>query len=68
MIWDLINIAWLLEPDWVPSDLVATPGLDNERRWVPRAADATHPMREAYAVARDAVFGDLFATLARALA
>lgn len=64
VIWDLICIAWLLDPGWVPSELVATPGLSDERRWVARPASP--PMREAHAVARDAVFGDFFATLARA--
>jgi purine nucleosidase len=64
VIWDVINIAWLLNPDWVPSGLVPTPGLSDERRWVTRP-DAP-PMREAYAVARDAVFGDFFETLKRA--
>jgi purine nucleosidase len=64
VIWDVINIAWLLNPDWVPSSLVPTPALNHERRWVPRAA--AHPMREAQAIARDAIFGDFFATLRRA--
>jgi len=64
VIWDVINIAWLLDPVWVPSSLVSTPALDDERRWVARP-DA-HPMREAHAVARDAIFGDFFATLRRA--
>jgi purine nucleosidase len=65
VIWDVIVIAWLLNPDWVPSTLVPTPGLDGERRWVGREEGAV-PMREGYAVARDAVFGDFFETLARA--
>ena len=64
VIWDLINIAWLLNPDWVPSDLVRTPRLLPDRRWSP---DATrHPMREAYAVRRDAIFLDLFGKIAQA--
>lgn len=66
VIWDLINIAWLLNPDWVPSELVPTPTLDDERRWVRRPSEAASPMREAYAVARDAIFADLFSTLVRA--
>jgi purine nucleosidase len=64
VIWDVINIAWLLNPDWVPSSLVSTPALDDERRWV--ACPGAHPMREAHAVARDAIFGDFFTTLRRA--
>jgi inosine-uridine nucleoside N-ribohydrolase len=65
VIWDLIDIAWLLDPDWVPSGLVATPALGDDRRWLPPRAGAP-PMREAHAVARDAIFGDFFATLLRA--
>jgi inosine-uridine nucleoside N-ribohydrolase len=64
VIWDVINIAWLLNPDWVPSTIVDTPGLSDERRWIARP-DA-HPMREAHAVARDSIFGDFFETLKRA--
>ena len=64
VIWDVINIAWLLNPDWVPSGLVSTPGLSDDRRWVVR--DDAPLMREAYAVARDAIFGDFFETLKRA--
>jgi len=64
VMWDLINIAWLLNPDWVPSELVATPGLDDERRWTRHAGAPL--MREAYAVARDAIFADFFETLKRA--
>jgi inosine-uridine nucleoside N-ribohydrolase len=65
VIWDLINIAWLLNPDWVPSHLVPTPILTEDRRWTARG-EASPPMREAYAVARDAIFGDFFETLKRA--
>lgn len=57
VIWDLINIAWLLRPEWVPSDIVRTPRLRPDRRW---AHDPSRPpMREAYAVQRDAIFADL---------
>jgi purine nucleosidase len=61
VMWDLIVLAWLLDPGWVPSDLLPTPGLSDDRRWLARP-DAP-PMREAYAVARDAIFGDFFQAL-----
>lgn len=61
VIWDLINIAWLIEPGWVPSTLVRTPVLDDARRW--QQAPGRHLMREAYAVNRDAVFADFFRAL-----
>ncbi len=66
VMWDLINIAWLLNADWVPSALAPTPGLSDERRWVAR--NEAPPMREGYAVARDAIFGDVFETMKRASA
>ena len=65
VMWDLINFAWLLNPDWVPSTLVPTPALGDDRRWVVRTESAL-PMREAYAVDRDAIFRDFFETLRRA--
>ena len=61
VIWDVINIAWMINPQWVPSDLVRTPRLDADRRWQPDAA--RHLMREAYGVQRDAIFNDLFGKL-----
>ncbi|MDE1950075.1 MAG: nucleoside hydrolase [Burkholderiales bacterium] len=64
VIWDLIDFAWLMNPQWVPSEIVATPRLGDDRRW--QAEKGRPPMREAYGVARDAIFGDFFAKLARA--
>jgi len=64
VMWDLINVAWLINPAWVPSDIVPTPVLGSDRRWA--RAEGRHPMREAHAVARDAIFRDLFAKLATA--
>lgn len=64
VMWDMINIAWLLNPAWVPSEIVATPVLAEDRRW--QHAAGRPPMREAYAVARNAVFADFFERLATA--
>ena len=64
VIWDLINIAWLLNPAWVPSDIVTTPLLGPDLRWQHHVGRP--PMREAYAVARDAVFADFYQRLATA--
>lgn len=62
VIWDLICVAWLLDPAWVPTDLVRTPGLGDDLCWQP--GDAHRPwMREAWTVDRDAIFGDLFSRL-----
>lgn len=64
VIWDLICVAWLLDPAWVPSELVRAPRLDAQRRWQPDSH--RHLMREAHAVQRDAIFNDFFARLAGA--
>jgi purine nucleosidase len=64
VIWDLIVIAWLLNADWVPSTLVPTPAIGDDRRWTAR--EHALPMREAHGVDRDAVFGDFFEALTRA--
>lgn len=64
VIWDIICIAWLLEPDWLPSTLVRTPRLDADRRW--QADGSRHLMREAHGVQRDAIFADFLARLPRA--
>ena len=62
VIWDLVCIAWVLNPQWLPSTLVRAPLLDGGRRW--QHPPGRHWMREAHAVDRDAIFNDLFAKLA----
>lgn len=61
IIWDMITVAWLIEPRWVPTELVPTPRLDEELRWA--AGDVAAAMRQARAVDRDAVFRDFFRKL-----
>lgn len=61
VIWDVICIAWLLNPEWVPSELVRTPRLGDDMRW--RADTGRHLMREGCAVQRDAIFNDFFSKL-----
>lgn len=60
VMWDLINVAWCVEPDWLSTHVVPAPGLGSDLRWVPGAG---HPLREATGIARDAVFVDLFRVL-----
>jgi inosine-uridine nucleoside N-ribohydrolase len=62
VMWDMINVAWVIEPSWVPTQLVPTPSLDSELSWVPRPG--AHEMREAFAVDRDEVFRDFYRKLA----
>lgn len=64
IIWDVINIAWLLNPEWVPSHLVHSPILTNDLYY--RRDDSRHLMREAYGCNRDEIFRDFFTKLNKA--
>jgi purine nucleosidase len=61
VLWDVGAVAWLVNPEWVPSALVHSPLLTSEGTWShdPRR----HLIREALWVDRDAVFADLFRKL-----
>jgi hypothetical protein len=63
IIWDLVNVAWVLEPRWLSTGLVPTPSLGRDLRWEHAGPDR-HLMREAWGVDRDAVYADLFRVLA----
>ena len=58
VIWDLINIAWLMNPSWVPTELLRAPRFGDDTYWH-HDPDNRHWMREAYAIDRDAIFLDL---------
>lgn len=58
VIWDIICVAWLLQPAWVPSGLVGTPRLGDDLCWAPDPGRP--PMREAHSVQRDAIFTAFF--------
>ena len=58
VIWDVINIAWMLDASWVPSQIVPSPTLNDELYW--NREKESFPMREAYGVNRDAIFHDFF--------
>ena len=59
IVWDLINIAWLLNPDWVPTEIVTAPILADDKRWY-RSPSNPHIIREAFDVNRDAIYRDFF--------
>ena len=61
VIWDIINIAWLINPDWVPTYLTTSPVLDDGLFW--RKDPARHMMREAHDVQRDEIFLNFFDAL-----
>ena len=61
IIWDLINVAWLLDREWVPTITTTTPHLDDDLYWRP---DPDGPvMLEAVSIDRDAIFHDLIVKL-----
>lgn len=62
IIWDLINFAWMMQPDWVPSFMTTAPYLTDDRKWE-RTAQTRHPMREGLDINRDAIFRDFFTKL-----
>ncbi len=63
VIWDVSAVAWLINPTWVPTDLVHSPVLTDQ---VTFSVDhSRHFIRMANSINRDAVFRDLFAKLAK---
>ncbi len=64
IIWDLVNIAWLLQPGWLPSYIIDAPYLSADCRWQ-RHGEPRHPIREALDINRDAIFRDFFGKLAQ---
>ena len=61
VMWDMINVAWLLDPTWVPSHVVPTPTLDDDLRWRPQPN--APEMREGIGVERDRIFRDFYRKL-----
>lgn len=66
VLWDMAPVAFLIEPDWLPSVLVPTPVLTDEPAYA--QAPGRHLMRMVIDIDRDAIFRDFFAKLARAAA
>lgn len=62
-IWDVSTIAYLINPDWMPSRLVHSPLLTDDSHW---AHDETrHLIRECYLCHRNPIFKDMFTKLGR---
>jgi len=64
VIWDIINVAWLLDNAYVPTHLTTSPHLDTSLYW--QKHEDRHMMLEAYDVARDAIFEDFYRSLSKA--
>jgi len=63
VLWDLINVAWVVDPSWLATNLVPSPSLGDDLRWVSHGG-SRHVLREATDVDRDSIMSDLFACLA----
>jgi purine nucleosidase len=63
VLWDISAIAYLLEPEWVPSEVRPSPILRDDITWGPEDA-SRHPFRVATDLNRDKIYGDLFQKLA----
>jgi inosine-uridine nucleoside N-ribohydrolase len=62
VLWDIATVAYLINPDWVPTDLVHSPILTDQVTW---SFDAgRHFIRTANYIHRDPIYRDLFTKLA----
>ena len=62
VLWDVIDIAWLINPAWVPTLVKPAPILDEDLYWLKN--DRRHMIREGYDVQRDEIFLDFYDKLA----
>jgi purine nucleosidase len=63
VIWDLAAIAYLLDQNWVPTELIPCPVLSENLTW--GKDPSQHMIRYARHIYRDPVFNDLFVKLGR---
>jgi len=63
VIWDVTAIAWLVNPQWLPTNLVHSPVLTDQVTY--SADNSRHFIRMAYTLNRDAIFRDVFEKLTR---
>jgi len=66
VIWDIANIGYLINPAWVPTELVHSPILTDQVTW--SVDHSRHLIRFATYVNRDPLFRDLFTKLAQSTA
>lgn len=57
-IWDIANIAFLINPDWVPTEIVHSPILTDQETY--SVDHSRHFIRVATQVKRDPIFRDMF--------
>ncbi|HZJ56653.1 MAG TPA: nucleoside hydrolase [Clostridia bacterium] len=63
VIWDISAVAWLINPDWVPTNLTHSPMVTDQVTW---SFDVSrHLIRCANFIHRDPIYGDLFKKLSK---
>jgi inosine-uridine nucleoside N-ribohydrolase len=62
-IWDVATIAYLVNPNWVPSAIMPAPVLKEDLTW-DTSNESRHPILAATNARRDPIFKDLFSKLA----
>ncbi len=63
VIWDVTAVAWLINPEWIPTNLVHSPILTDQVTY--STDNSRHFIRMATSVNRDAIFRDLFNKLTK---
>ncbi len=63
VIWDVTAVAWLVNPSWIPTNLVHSPVLTDQVTY--SADQSRHFIRMATSVNRDAIFRDVFEKLVK---
>ena len=63
VIWDISTVAWLINPNWVPTNIVHSPVLTDQLTY--SVDRSRHFIRMATSVNRDAIFRDLFKKLTK---
>jgi len=63
VIWDIIDIAWLINPDWVPTTVTTAPILNETLHW--KKDKSRHLIREAHDVQRDEIYLNFYNKLAK---
>lgn len=63
VIWDVTAVAWLVNPSWIPTNLVHSPVLTDQVTF--STDQSRHFIRIATSVNRDALFRDLFSKIGK---
>ncbi|MFZ5517059.1 MAG: nucleoside hydrolase [Candidatus Zhuqueibacterota bacterium] len=61
VLWDIATIAWLINPEWIATDLVHSPILTDQATW--SFDTSRHLIRAAHTAFRDPIFRDFFTKL-----